>query len=293
MKKNTLAYIVSGVAMAMAASAHSYQWELGARYTEGDIDTVIDADTENLAAQATYYLSDVDTGRGPLAEAAFLDRASSVSIGLSDGETDSDDIDVDADTDGYFLSAHAVSDTGWYANLGYSEAETDIADIELETEILGGGFGYYIAENATLALNYAQIEYSSDDLDEDLEIDTFSLDYKLVVPGDVSYAIDASIVRSEPDIDDADHEIGHVLGVTIYPTNNIGFGATYASDVLDYGITNLEAAVEAADEVDIDAVTVHASWFINESFSIGAAYTDGEIEDVDFDAISVGANIRF
>ena len=45
--------------------------------------------------QGTYYLKDVDSSKGPLAEAAFLNQASNVSVAYNYGELGSNGVDVE------------------------------------------------------------------------------------------------------------------------------------------------------------------------------------------------------
>ena len=58
-----------------------YRWELGASYLKGD-------DYQEGTIGGSYYFNDVDTSKGPLAEAAFLDKSSYVGAGYSQGEID-------------------------------------------------------------------------------------------------------------------------------------------------------------------------------------------------------------
>ena len=74
--------LVAGIALAMSAAAQAeYQWELGAGYSTGEFD-IGDQNPDNdvLSGYGTYFIDAVDDTKGPLAEAAFLDRTSSISM---------------------------------------------------------------------------------------------------------------------------------------------------------------------------------------------------------------------
>ena len=77
--------IAAGLGLALSATAQAdYQWELEAGYTRGNFDyetknpkTVDDDnDVDIFDVSGTWYLERVDTSKGPLGEAEFLDHAS-------------------------------------------------------------------------------------------------------------------------------------------------------------------------------------------------------------------------
>ena len=90
--------IVAGIGLALSATAQAdYRWEVGAGYANGTVDTETkntgndqnnnnDADIGSI--DGTYYMETVDTSKGPLGEAAFLDHASNITLGFTDGEVD-------------------------------------------------------------------------------------------------------------------------------------------------------------------------------------------------------------
>ena len=86
--------LVAGIALAMSATAQAeYQWELGAAYATGEFD-IGDQNPDNdvISGYGSYFINAVDDTKGPLAEAAFLDRASSISILARNANIDGDAI---------------------------------------------------------------------------------------------------------------------------------------------------------------------------------------------------------
>ena len=76
MKKHLSAAMMAGALACTNVYAETYQFELNGFY--GSDNFVDDTDAQGLSG--TYYFNPVDTRKGPLAEASFLDRASSVSL---------------------------------------------------------------------------------------------------------------------------------------------------------------------------------------------------------------------
>lgn len=75
MKKLAIASALLSV-FAVAGTAHAYQAEIGA--SAGLIDPDHDGTSGSFGVDGTYYFNPVQTRNAPLAEAAFLDRASNV-----------------------------------------------------------------------------------------------------------------------------------------------------------------------------------------------------------------------
>ena len=89
--------IITGIALAMSAGAQAdYNWELGAGGTFGTVTQElknngqkirkIDTDTDQVEVSGTWYMETVDTSKGPLGEAAFLDASSSIKVEFGDGK---------------------------------------------------------------------------------------------------------------------------------------------------------------------------------------------------------------
>src|SRR5690606_25824785 len=68
--------------------AQAYQAEV--QGTVGYYDAELNDGNYNVGAQGTYYFKDIDTSKGPLAEAAFLNQASSISAGYNFGQLTAD-----------------------------------------------------------------------------------------------------------------------------------------------------------------------------------------------------------
>lgn len=91
--------LVAGLSLSGIAGAQGYQWEVGylTSTEEGDVSN---DEFEISFLFATYYFDQVDVGKGPLAEAEFLSRASNLSAALVNVTIP---FGVDVDGDGFVL----------------------------------------------------------------------------------------------------------------------------------------------------------------------------------------------
>ncbi|HTF97968.1 MAG TPA: putative porin [Cellvibrio sp.] len=91
MKLNLLSVIVAGLSLAAIPTvfAKTYQGEISATYAEIDEEDS-NADINNSALEGTFYFAPVDIQHRPLAESAFLQKASNVYVrGAYDRDKDS------------------------------------------------------------------------------------------------------------------------------------------------------------------------------------------------------------
>src|SRR5690606_224524 len=80
-------YLASALLLAVTG-AQAYQAEV--QGTVGYYDAELNDGNYNVGVQGTYYFKDIDTSKGPLAEAAFLNQASSISAGYNFGQLTAD-----------------------------------------------------------------------------------------------------------------------------------------------------------------------------------------------------------
>lgn len=87
-KRNLPAILLASIA---GAQASDYQGELSGLYIRGD-NPIIEQDIYKLTG--TFYFSPVQTRSHPLAETAFLERASGISVSHTRSDLDADDVEV-------------------------------------------------------------------------------------------------------------------------------------------------------------------------------------------------------
>ncbi len=264
----------AGLFLAVALPAHAeFRWELGAGYQSGEVEAgASDADIDIANIDGSWFFSSVNTEKGPLSEAAFLDRASRVDLNFQDGELDGDA--GDADISSYGIGSRWVfdKDSGWLVEASYTYSEVE--DFETDTFSIGGG--KYVLENTLVLLSYSYA-----DPDEGDEIDSYSVEVEhlqelpagaLKLEGVYTYA-------DSDDSSDADIWLGTV---TYYPVNQLGVGGSW------------ERSISGGSS---DNWSVFAEWFVTESIALSIEYQDTEtpagLGRANGDAILGSALIRF
>lgn len=264
--------IAAGLGLAISSAAQAeYQWELGANSGTGDIDLgQYSADQDFFGLTGAYYFDRVDTSKGPLAEAAFLDRASNIELDLRTGEVEGDNEDYDVDS--YAAGSRLVlGEGGWIVDLGARRDE--IENTEIDTFSFGGG--KYVLENTAVVLSYSNIdEESTDDVDE------YNLGVEhLWLFEQGALKLDGNIGRV--DFEDRDDVDVWGLDTTYYVTDRLGFGVGYEN--------------RDSDDVDRDRWSLFGQWFATEQVALSLGYTNEEENDIDYeaDAIMFTADVRF
>jgi hypothetical protein len=293
--------LVAGIGLALSVTAQAdYRWELGGDYTMGQTDTEIkdrttgatrsdNVDSDVGRLNGTWYFENVDTSKGPLSEAAFLDHASNITLFGTDGEVQLSQIGNNGqldDEDGqrYGVESRYVAEgpgwklSGWLVDLGYNHFEP--GDLEIDNYNIG--IGNYVTPNTTVVVNYQNTS-----LNNGGDTDAYSLDLEhMFLMSNGGFKARASAGRTiVSGLDDVDT---YLLGGTWYFTNNIGIGADYLNT--------------GAGGYEVQGWQVNSEWFINEAFAINLAYSQLDPDDIEsanyrleqeFDAVTLGAKVRF
>lgn len=285
--------ILAGIGLALSVSAQAdYRWELGGDYSAGTTDTTLKTplgsrdnsnDADIFGASGTYYLENVDTSKGPLGEAAFLDHASNITLFGSDGEVEFSNFEnKDGQTYGakgrYVAEGPGWKLSGWLMDVGYERREPG----EAEIDIYNIGIGNYVTENTTLVLNYENVGVNNGG-----DTDAYSVDLEHMwllshggIKANASYGVVTVKERDDVDV--------YIVGGTWYLNNNLGFGANYQHT--------------SENGFEIDGYSVFSEWFINESFAVNLAYEEAQPDDIDIgnttletdiSSITLGALVRF
>jgi hypothetical protein len=287
--------IVAGIGLALSAAAQAdYRWEVGAGYAHGTADTELkntgnDQKNSNDAdigiIEGTYFLETVDTSKGPLGEAAFLDHASNVTLGFSDGRLDLASNDNE-DGQSYSIQSRYVAEgpgwklSGWIVDLGYERSEP--GDREIDTYNVG--VGKYLTPNTTAVISYDNSNLKNGP-GSDLKSYDLALEHFFALS---SGGIKARANGGKTVVGGLDDPTNWGIGATWYINNNWGFGA-------DYGQKEFSG-------YDTDVYSVNAEWFITESFAVDLAYRDVSPDDIDlnpgklessYDEVAISALYRF
>lgn len=281
--------LVAGIGLALSVTAQAdYQWELGGDYTYGQIDAEVKNNTqgfdrsddidENIGRlYGTWYMENVDTSKGPLAEAAFLDHASNITLYGSDGQVDLGSLDRNLDDqDGqtfgadmrYVAEGPGWKLSGWIADLGYEYQELGN---DQEIDLYNVGIGKYLTPNTSLVLGYEKININNggDTDGYDVTLEHF---FPFASGGLKAGATAGKVVVSGDD----DVEV-YAVDAIWYLNNNIGFGAGYQN--------------VSQSSYEVSGFNVGADWFITEAFAVDLSYGQLSYDDINLPGMVNGVNL--
>jgi hypothetical protein len=278
----TIAWI-AGLGLVLSATAQAdYRWQIDGAAGRTNIDVgPDDGDVDQFGVGGTFYFNAVDTSKGPLGEAAFLDHSSYVSAGYL--YTDLDDIVEDVDGDTYGIEGRYVLPLDSFPLIfegSWTRETPDFSDIDTYSL----GFGAYLTDNTT-----AVFTYRTTDVDETNAIDPGDIDaYEIAVEHlwhlssgaiklDGSYGlinVDDNNINGGDDIDTWS------IGGTWYVNNTLGFGVDF-SRFDNFGIEE-------------DTYGLGAEWFVSDRVGLSLRYAHSEVDDTDVesDAVLLGVEIR-
>jgi hypothetical protein len=274
--------LVASIALAISATAQAdYQFEVDAAVGNTNIDIGRDdGDIVKAAVGGSFFFESVDTSKGPLSEAAFLDHASSVSAAYS--YVDADDIVDNLDGDEYGISGRYVLDLDALPLIfegSWSRRTPDFSDIDY----FSLGFGAYITPATTVIFTYRTSDVDDSDLVDAGDIDIYNLavEHLWSFGNDSALKLAGEYGAIQVDGDDVDDIDSWSVGATYYINDNIGFGTSFGR-FDNFGLEE-------------DAYGVHGEWFISEQIALSLAAKHSEIDDteVERDSIVLGATLRF
>lgn len=250
--------VLSAAVMSLLSSvalADTYQAEAGLFYNNTDADTMA-SDYDTYGINASIFLKPVDDSKGPRLEAAFLDRASGISVQYSDP----DDIPVD---ETYAVQGRYVLGNGTILEAGYADFDID--------ESFHIGLGTYLSDTSAVMLRYSE----TDDSDVQRLEASYKAVAKLAGTSAVAYSVSAGLV-------DVPHQdTGYSFGgeATYYFNQNFGIGATVSFQDLDSG--------------DIESYGLQASYFFTPNFYVQGFAKTTDFDGPDEEQFGLSASIRF
>ncbi len=262
------------------------------------IDNTVNDKNFTGAVQGTYYFKDVDSSKGPLAEAAFLNQASNVSVAYNYGEYDVDVENSDFTSHTIGAKAEAYVPTKVvpvYASASYSNTITDnkaagVADDHGDRYALEVGVlpinnflvavGYTSVANQysldafnTLSNGVAKAALESDTIADDQDAITARTKYVGAIDGtNMSIGFESGLVYGE--------STAYNLGTTLFVTPKLSVGASYA-----------ESSFAGSPD---KAWGANVNYFITPAVAVGASYVNANAEKGSvYDTETVGVNAKF
>jgi hypothetical protein len=230
-------------------------------------------DSDAISLLGTYYLAPVKVTAGPLAEAAFIQHASSVTAFILSRDYDSNQT---ADWDSQGAAAQLVGASGLFLNLLIYQSEQGTTDVDG----FGFGAGYYLTALSTLEGNYEWLDVDNTD------VNLYSLDYRQLTLQNSPYkmAIELNGELRSSDFNNDDH-MAYGGTLILYPNDLLG---------LSLGLNHVDA-----DSYDQNSMTLSADYFLQTNLHVGASYTFGSVDpdnnanDIDQSTLAFNAGIRF
>lgn len=281
--------------------AQAYQFEVQGQSEY--VDASINGKNFTGGVQGTYYLKDVDSSKGPLAEAAFLNQASNVSAAYNYTKFDADKFNVNADVHSYGLKAEGYIPTKYvpvYASATYNHALTKgkVSDDNGDSYALE--VGAMVVPNTLVAVGYTSTP------------DQFVLDtFKIMNNGVAAAAIDSvGAIRNKTDAGTARiKHVGQISGTNmavgvevagLFADNNMyGMNADlYLNPKLSVGATFIGTDGKARlDETRLghfdQAWGANVNYFVTPAIGLGLSYLHANNVGANLDTDTVGVNAKF
>ena len=289
MKKLGLA---TALLLAMTGT-QAYQFEVQGQSEY--VDTTENDKNFTGAVQGTYYFKNVDSSKGPLAEAAFLNQASNVSLAYNYAELGTDGTDFIAHN--YGAKAEAYVPTKFvpaYASASYSHTHTDGKNSVTRDD---NGDRYALELGAVVAPNFlVAVGYTS--VADQTALDAFGIMNNGVVK---TFGEAATIADDQDAITARTKYVGNIDGTNM--ALGLEAGLVYGEDTAYQLKTDLyltpalsvgaSYAESSFDLTPNKAWGANVNYFITPAIAVGASYVNANAESANLDTQSVGVNAKF
>ena len=249
-------------ALAITGTANAYQAEVGA--SAGYIDPDHGSSGSEFGVNGTYYFNPVQTRNAPLAEAAFLDRASNVKAHA----TFADRGDVDDNTYGAGVE-YFVPNSDFYVSGDISrnnlEEKTPAGKVDHDTTYYAAEVGYLPAPGFLVAAGVKGYDNDKDDGADP------TLRAKYVTQLSNGKDINLEAGASFGDLDEFN------LAADYFIDKSFSVGADYYSN----------------DLKDQSEFGINARKFFNQQVSLEGRVGFGEVGSNDYNSFGVAAKYRF
>ena len=229
--------------IASFGTAHAYQAEINANYENTSFDGESE-DLDTFGISGKYYLNGVNTKNSPLAEAAFLSKASNIGLGYANSSIDEDGADLEIDTVG-LNGEFFIPNSQFYVSGSLNRSE-----VTVESE-----FG----------------KASDDNVGYALEAGYLPVDGLLIAAGVAKENLDPMYVSKNGFIDTFSN-ISAVADDTA-----VTLRAKYVTQIGNH-FTNFEGATYFGDET---AYRLGADLYIDPTLSVGVSFMDTTFDDFD------------
>jgi hypothetical protein len=262
MKKLAIASALLSAIAFTGTAAHAYQAEVGGSFAYTDPDK--GGSGEAYGLNGTYYFNPVQTRNAPLAEAAYLDRASNVNA-----QVNYQDMGINEYTSYGVGGEYFVPNSDFYlsGNVGRSEVETQtlLGTVDSDTTTYGAEVGYFFAPGLLVA---AGLKGYDNDHNDGVD-PTLRAKYVTTLSNGKDINLEAGAAFG--DLDEY-----HIAG-DYYIDKTLSVGADYYDNDLEQ---NSEFGIKARK-------------FFNPQLSVEGRVGFGEVGNNDYNKFGVAAKYRF
>lgn len=256
----------------------------------------VDTETTTYELAGTWFFDGLSDARGPRSRAAFVDRASSLTLVIGDSSSDTDSVfripggtppeirdSFESDGTSFAVGGRYVSEpSGWFFTGEIARIDLDTFGSSAEVDLLAAGVGKYLGETTTLELSVARSEIDisggGDDSDSGLILE---FDH---IGGDAAglqYGVGASV--SNQSIEGSSGSF--TVRGSLYPNRDLSLNVSVSGQL-------------GSDPIDATVFSVTGGWFFTEAFEVSAGYTFTEFDeeeniDLDDDGFRLRARYRF
>lgn len=264
----------------------TYLMELRGEYSKEDAETFTD---KIVGFSAEVFFSRVNTAGKPLAQAAFLDKKSSVEFGYINVESDLNNTDIEFTVGGpfvginYITSASAFIINAFYFN---GDGDSNPDRFTLHEQIFGFAIGKYINNSSAIQISFLREDGQIDDTVTfqtiTVDSDIYGLEYKLVqsLSNNNFYSIDIGVgTTKKEDSSISNREENNFLSAT---------GEYYFTRMTNLGIGII---LNSGDDASQEGHTYEIGFkhFLIPYVALGIAYSKFRADDTsteDYDSIS-------
>ena len=277
--------------------AQAYQFEVQGQ--SEFIDNTVNEQNFTGAVQGTYYFKNVDSTKGPLAEAAFLNQASNFSLAYQYGQYDAprEGGRSDVESHVYGAKAEAYIPTKFvqaYASASYSHTHNDGKN-EFTADDNGDRYalelGALVAPNFLVAVGYTSVA-------DQVSYDAFNI----LSNGVAKAALESETIADDQDaitartkyvgaIDGTNMAIGFETGLVYGESTAYALKTDlYLTPALSVGASYAETSADIAND---KAWGANVNYFITPAVAVGASYVNANAENAAVDTQTVGLNAKF
>ncbi len=293
--KRTLSVTLLSLSL-LSANSHAeqnYQVELLVGYEKEDADTSTDK-TTGLAAE--IYFSPVNTENKPLAEAAFLDKSSSVIVGYIKVKSDLQNASINSiDSKGPLIGINYITETDAFilgAVYSKQDIDTDPDLVTGDSKTIGISIGKYLDDSSAVEFSYistdTELKNTTSSQVTSVDIENYNFSFKTVRPlGDTSfYHLGISLELILTDSASVNDDENHIMELQ---------GEYYFNRMTSLGVG---ASLQAGDDISPEGNTlaIGGTHFFIPQIALNINFSKfiaANSQDEDTDSISVAAIARF